>query len=192
MIKLYKQKRWFGLSNQPNLKDTDNKDGKIEKDIIILIRQNGKVDIQYAPNKPYIEIKNSYDKDIKIHLPLQNKLEFNNDKGFFHEEKVRGWIIHENITTALPENPLISAEMVAIGIEKVLLDRKEMDAKAWDSMSGFILNIGIALFVVMMGYGLYSLIAPSSTPAVTHVVNNTAKNVINQTLANMSNVAILG
>lgn len=84
------------------------------------------------------------------------------------------YIAHEDSTTVLPEDPILTSELYMISKNKDLNDIQNYKAKELKAVSGLVKTIGLILIGLIIAYAIYKMILP---PQATNTAAETIKNI---------------
>lgn len=94
----------------------------------------------------------------------------------------KAYVCHEDIPTPLPENPTVTAELMAIMYEKVLNDIKKWKVEEAKAKALQLKGWATILLVAGRIFLLYIILKPSgTTPALNETINQTVNATINAT-----------
>lgn len=88
----------------------------------------------------------------------------------------RMYICHEDHPTPLPNDPIITAEMMNIGINKTLHDIKKWKAEEIKAKGDFIWKVLIGIAIIIAAYGVYKIMLPAAPAPTQQIVNTVVSN----------------
>jgi len=155
---------------------TYNNVAEFKEPIAILLRRTGRAEFFEEVNSGEWTIKHSDGKNRVLFL----------DPRFIHtfkygKKEFRGYVCHEDFPTPLPEDPVITAEMVGIVTEKTLHDLNKWKAQEWTAKGDFIWKIALGIAALVGMYILYKMLVPSPTGVGASVAQTVAENITNAT-----------
>lgn len=159
--------------------------------IALLMRRSRKVDFYENVTQGEFEFEHSDGTQKRIMIKTQFQQDFDYGKKTF-----KGYILHEDYPTPLPEDPIITNEMISIAIDKTLNDIKKWKAEEIKAQTNFWKTILWGIAILGIVYILYKLlIVPPSTPqqiaqAIINITQNQTET-INQSIQTIGKITVL-
>lgn len=146
---------------------------KFKEPIVFLMRRTGKIEFYENATSGEFEYEHSNGRTNKILLSPEYQHTFDYGSTYF-----KGYILHEDNATPLPDKPLVSAELFSIALDKTLHDIKTWKAKELEAKGQLIWKIGMAVGLVIVAITFYYMIVSNQAPPTTATaVKTVAKNV---------------
>lgn len=141
--------------------------------ILFLMRNNKKIEFHENATKGTFTYQHTNGEKRTIHLTGQGLYDFQ-----YGGKTFAGYICHEDIATPLPENPIVSTEIMGQAIEATTAVNKKWDLKKAESTKELMKGIAIVLAVIIGGGILLYILAPQLFEGtITQTVQNVTQNV---------------
>lgn len=141
-----------------------------EEPIVILMRGNGRVEFFEKCKKEFV-FDHTNGKEMTIYLN-RNLLTFD-----YGRTEFKGYICHEDNPFPLPEDPVVTTELLKILTEKIILDKNDLDAKKKAMLGDMFLKIGLGIGAMLLAGAVAYMLAPEMFAGITkrcatEIVNN--------------------
>lgn len=149
---------------------------KFKQPVVLLMRRGNTVEFFENAKKNEFEFEHSDGHTRSIILNPAHQKSFD-----YGADTFSGYILHEDIPVPLPEQPLITTEMVGILVEKTLADIRKWKAEEWKARGKFIWYIAGGIALIILAYAMYGLFMPqhaATTAAKVAEVINTSTAII--------------
>lgn len=157
---------------------------EFDEPIAILMRRNQKCDFFEKVTKGNFFIQHSDGNERQIFIDPKFLQTFNYGKHTF-----KGYILHEDFPTPLPEDPLVTSEMISIANYKTLNDMSQWKAqtKLMDAKTKSVVTYGI---IILLGLGVIFLFGKDFITGIIASIGD--NNVVQQVAENVSNATAGG
>jgi hypothetical protein len=98
----------------------------------------------------------------------------------YGKNQFKGFVCHEDFPMPLPEDPVLTTEMMGIVIEKTLNDMKKWKTEEWKAKTNFYWKVIIGIAILAGMYILYKMLIEKQPPTGQEVttITDTAKTAI--------------
>lgn len=170
------------FTKQKKLMGSYYKAVEFEEPFAMLIRNNGETDLYENATKGEFEFKHSNGEERSIILVPSKQVRMT-----FLDKATKGYILHEDNPLPLPENPILTVEMMNMTVEKTLNDIRKWKAEEYEARSNYVKSFAWIVGIIGVLYILYKLLVPSNpdpipVETVAPIVKDTAVQIINATV----------
>lgn len=143
---LRKQKKLFGSYIEL---------GEFEEPIAILMRRGGTSEFLQNVKDKELRIMHSDGEERKIFLTEKRLISFPHGN-----KRIKGYILHEDFPTPLPEDPLLTTEETGIALDKTAYDLKKWKADELKQKGKLIWYLLGGVAVIILAYAMYVMLKP--------------------------------
>lgn len=131
------------------------KTADFKEPIAILLRRTGRAEWYEDVTQGMFKFKHTCGEERYIVITPENKFTFD-----YGKKEFRGYLLHEDFPSPLPETPLLTTEVFALAIDKTKETVKEWKAKELRAKSKLMEQIAVILMIIIGGIILAQLIMP--------------------------------
>lgn len=135
------------------------KTANFKEPILILMRRGNKAEFYEKANTGEFTFEHSDGTTRHILINQKNLQTFD-----YGQKTFRGYICHEDTPIPLPEEPIVTSELLNIAINKTLNDIKKWKAEETKAKGELIWKAGLAIAVIILAYAMYTLLKPEAPP----------------------------
>ena len=147
---------------------------EFDEPIVILLRRNNRAEFIEDQTSGKFKYTHSSGEEREIPLPQKSMITFP-----YGNKTFKGFILHEDYGTPLPEDPVVVAELFQISTDKTLNDIKKWKTDEIKATGNMYKNILYGIALIGGVYVLYRLLVPTPAPAV--VEQAVVQTVVNST-----------
>ena len=138
------------FTKQKKLMGTYFKAVDFKEPFAILIRNNGELDLYEEATKGEFKFTHSNGEERSIILVPSKQVRMT-----FLDRATKGYILHEDNPLPLPENPILTVEMLNITIEKTLNDIRKWKAEELQAKGDFVKSFPVTIEVCCCCYWVW-------------------------------------
>lgn len=162
--------------------------------VLFLLRQTNDIDFYENATSGKFEFIHTDGTDRDLILTRAKIFKFS-----FLDKEVRGYICHEDFPFPLPEDPLISAELHQIAVDKTLHDVKKWKAEEYEARGSMFWKIGGAIAIIILamaiaytlGFDLSSFFGKGAEEVAKETAKQGAEAVKETIIRNVTNGAVM-
>jgi hypothetical protein len=139
-----------------------------EEPVMILMRRTGKAEFFEKATAGEFKFTHSDGEERNIILTPRFMQTFEYGKNQF-----KGFVCHEDFPMPLPEDPVLTTEMMGIIIEKTLNDMKKWKTEEWKAKTNFYWKVIIGIAILAGMYILYKMLIEKQPVTPQEVSNAT-------------------